>query len=78
MSVVISGVEKGSPARRAGIKEGDTLVAINGNEIVDVLDYRFYQGEERLTVTFIGARGKQKTVKIKIKVKNASKKNNKK
>ena len=26
---------------------------INGEEIVDVLDYRFYEGEERLTLTYI-------------------------
>ena len=43
MSVVIKSVEKGSPAYKAGIKDGDTLFSIDGNEIVDVLDYRFYQ-----------------------------------
>ena len=65
MSVVIKSVEKGSPAYKAGIRDGDTLVSIDGNEIVDVLDYRFYQDNERLTVQFIDSAGKTKTAKIK-------------
>ena len=48
MSVSVMSVEKGSPAAKAGVKAGDTLISINGNEIMDVLDYRFYQNEERL------------------------------
>ncbi len=67
MSVKINSVEKGSAAYKKGIRENDTLVAINGNEIVDVLDYRFYQGESKLTVTFVNKKGKEKTVKIKKK-----------
>lgn len=65
MSVIIDGVEKGSPAYKAGIREKDALISINGNDIVDVLDYRFYQNEERLTVTYQNKKGKEKTVKIK-------------
>lgn len=65
MSVIIKSVEKGSPAYKAGIRDGDTLVSIDGNEIVDVLDYRFYQDNERLTVQFIDSAGKTKTAKIK-------------
>ena len=65
MSVVISAVEKGSPAYRAGIRENDILISINQNEIVDVLDYRFYENESKLTVTFRNQKGKEKTVKIK-------------
>lgn len=65
MSVVIKSVENGSPAYKAGIKSGDTLISIDGNEIVDVLDYRFYQDNERLTVEFIDSSGKTRTAKIK-------------
>ena len=43
MSVIIKSVEKGSPAYKAGIRSGDTLLSIDGNEIVDVLDYRFFR-----------------------------------
>lgn len=65
MSVIIKSVEKGSPAYKAGIRDGDTLVSIDGNEIVDVLDYRFYQDNKRLTVEYIDSAGKTKTAKIK-------------
>ena len=65
MSVIIKSVEKGSPAYKAGIRDGDTLVSIDGNEIVDVLDYRFYQDNESLTVEFINSSGKTRTAKVK-------------
>ncbi len=52
MSVIIDSVAKGSPAFLVGIKSGDTLLRINGNEIVDVLDYRFYQLERELVVEY--------------------------
>ena len=48
MSVLIADVEKGSPAFKRGIKGGDVLKSINGNEIVDVLDYRFFQNDKKL------------------------------
>ena len=44
MAVIIESVDKKSPAYRARIKAGSTLLSINGEEIADVLDYRFYQG----------------------------------
>ena len=65
MSVIIKSVEKGSPAYKAGLRGGDTLISIDGNEIADVLDYRFYQDSERLTVEFINSAGRTKTAKIK-------------
>ena len=40
--VTITGVEKGSRAARHGVQVGDILISINGREIRDVLDYRFY------------------------------------
>lgn len=65
MSVIIEAVEKRSPADKAGIKGGYTLLSINGNEIMDVLDYRFYQNNQKLNVSFINEKGKIKTVRIK-------------
>ena len=50
MSVIISSVIKGSKADRCGIKSGDTLISINGNEIEDVLDYMFYIAVEKVTL----------------------------
>lgn len=42
MPVKIESVTPRSPAAKAGIKAGETLVAINGNPINDSLDYGFY------------------------------------
>ena len=49
--VRITYVEAGSSAERAGIIAGDTLIAINGNEICDVLDYRFYLSERSVKLS---------------------------
>ena len=50
MSVKITQVSPYSPAAKAGIKAGDTLVSINGNPIGDVLDYQFYATDTKLAV----------------------------
>lgn len=65
MSVIIKDIEKKSPAHKAGIKAGDTLVSLNGNTIMDVLDYRFYQNNEKIVAEIINSKGKVKTIKIK-------------
>ena len=67
MSVVISEVLKSSPADKAGIIAGDKLVSINGNKIVDVLDYRFYMTDRKLKVTVLKKDGKEKTVTVRKK-----------
>lgn len=67
MAVQIAGVEKRSPAARARIKAGDTLLTINGREITDVLDYRFYMPDSRLELTLQTAKGKARTVQVKKK-----------
>lgn len=65
MSVIIKEVEKKSPAAKAGIKAGDTLISLNNNIIMDVLDYRFYQNDENIIAEIINAKNKVKKVKIK-------------
>lgn len=50
MAVKIFDVTTGSHADKAGIKKGETLLSINSNAIVDVLDYRFYQVNRKLTL----------------------------
>lgn len=42
MSTIITSVDRHSPAERAGITPGEQLLTINGHQIIDVLDYRFY------------------------------------
>ncbi len=49
--VQISHVAPHSRAALSGIIAGDMLIAINQNEISDVLDYRFYLAEERLELS---------------------------
>lgn len=46
--VQITGIEPGSRAQRAGIIPGDQLISINGHEIGDILDYRFFETEREL------------------------------
>ena len=65
MSVIISGIVPKSPADKAKIKKGDTLLTINQNRIDDVLDFRFYELESRLTLQLADKNGRLKTVKIK-------------
>ena len=64
MAVLISSVAPGSSADRCGIKGGDTLLSINGHDIVDVLDYRFYQLEREVTIDYTSC-GENKTVTVK-------------
>ncbi len=67
MSVIIESVVKGSPAYKHRIKAGDTLISIDGNDIMDVLDYRFYQNNSVINLEYINTKGKVKKVKIKKK-----------
>lgn len=51
--VLITDVFPNSRAEKAGIRAGDMLVAINGKEIRDVLDYRFYLADRELTLSLL-------------------------
>lgn len=64
MAVRITSVELGSPARRARIHKGDTLISINGNAITDVLDYRFYMTDEHLEILLCDQEKKLRTVVV--------------
>ena len=51
--VRITEVDKGSLAARKKILANDVLVSINGNEITDVLDYRFYLSEKKVILKLL-------------------------
>ena len=65
MSVQIDSVRKGSKGYRKGIRPGDTLVSVNGNEIFDVLDYRFFGAADDIYVQTINSKGKLRTKHIR-------------
>ena len=51
--VKITDVNCGSIAKSVGIKKNDILVSVNGFEINDVLDYRFYLTEENVEIKIL-------------------------
>ena len=61
--VRITEIERGSIAEKEGIAVNDVLISIDGNEIVDVLDYRFYLAEKHI-VLLLERDGKEYTVSI--------------
>ena len=61
---VIKSVDPRSPARRAGVRAGETLTHINGHQIVDVLDYKFYSYDPKLELTLTGADGSTRTLRV--------------
>ena len=65
MAVKIDNLKAGSAARKAGVKKGESLVKINGHNILDVLDYSFFEGEENPVLTIEGADGACREVCLK-------------
>lgn len=61
----IASVDLHSPARKAGVRPGETLTHINGHPIVDVLDYKFYAYDPRLELTLTEENGGSRTLRIK-------------
>ncbi len=55
----ITGIEPQSIAEELGIRTGDTLLAINGQPVVDVVDYEYLCAEERLILTLSRPSGEQ-------------------
>ena len=51
--VTITEVAKNSRAARKGVAVGDVLVSINGREISDVLDYRFFLTNTEVTLSLL-------------------------
>ncbi len=57
MAVKVFAVLKNSICANKGVRPGDMLISINGNEITDVLDYRFYT-DDVMRVVFSSPDGK--------------------
>lgn len=57
-------VTAGSLAEKAGVRPGDTLLALNGHPIVDVLDYRFFETEPVASIRWEhGGETRERTVR---------------
>lgn len=52
MAVQVNDVEKNSLCDKKGIVAGFSLISVNGHDINDVLDYRFYASSKRLNIVF--------------------------
>ena len=62
--VKICTIAQGSRAARAGLQAGDVLLSVNGFAVSDVLDYRFYLTEKRVSLCFLRD-GEEHTVVIR-------------
>ena len=60
----ISSVEPYSIAEELGIEPGDKLLTVNGNEIEDIFDYRYYIEEEELLLLIEKPNGEQWELEI--------------
>ena len=60
----IRSVEEGGIAWEMGIEPGDKLLTVNGQEIEDIFDYRYYIEEEELLLLIEKADGEQWELEI--------------
>ena len=65
MSTKIQSVDRLSPGERAGVRPGEQLLEINGHAVVDVLDYRFFGYDSKVTLTLKEADGSVRRVEIR-------------
>ena len=61
---LIAAIQADSIASQQGWQPGDRLVALNGHVLRDVIDYRFYQADEEVTV-LLERGGRQSSVAIR-------------
>ena len=61
---IISTVHPGSIAEEMGIEPGDRLLTMNGNEIEDIFDYRYYMEDELVVLLIEKENGEQWELEI--------------
>lgn len=65
MQSQIKSIDKGSPASKSILRPGDEILTVNGNKLIDVLDYKFYTYERHVTITAKCPDGRYKALIIK-------------
>ena len=61
---IIKEITVGSIAEECGMEPGDAILKINGEEIQDILDYRYMIQEEELIITVLSKQGDEVEVEI--------------
>jgi putative radical SAM enzyme (TIGR03279 family) len=61
----ITGVARGSAAQRYGLRPGDRLIAMNGEPVLDEIDYQALGAGEKVTVTVERANGRTRDLVIR-------------
>ena len=64
MAHLIEGVQPHGVAYRRGIRPGDTLIAINGEPILDEIDYQALTNRQKLDILIRRADGREENVRI--------------
>ena len=65
MAAIITKIDPRSPAEKAGLQVGETLLTCGGRAVRDVLDYKFYTYDPNLVLEVQGKTGEKRTVKIR-------------
>jgi putative radical SAM enzyme (TIGR03279 family) len=60
----VESVDAGSPAERAGLKKGDRIVSVNGEEFIDYIDYVWFSAQDKLKIS-VEREGEIKTLTIR-------------
>lgn len=63
-SQIISDVLPGSPAELSGVLAGETLLSIDGDTVVDLVDYEHLTANETLKLTLVDKAGRERTVNV--------------
>ncbi|MDD4311633.1 MAG: DUF512 domain-containing protein [Eubacteriales bacterium] len=61
---VISDVLSGSPAELAGLQRGDALLSINGEPVIDLIDYEHLTAGELVTLEILKKNGEQEIIEL--------------
>lgn len=64
MQGIISSIKRGSLAENAGIKAGESLLAVNGCSVRDIIDLSFLLADETVELSLLDAGGNERKVTI--------------